>query len=219
MPGPVDPAAPKRGPGRPPGKGVVDVDDLLETVLAAVADGGWAGLSMRGIARELRVSLGTIQHHFATKDVLWRAAVEHWFAEEQRRNLPASTADLRSRIHNAIDASGRHPGLLTTMLRDHGPGSEERLAFVAGQFEQALRGGEDVIRLRQQEGLARDFQPRALLLLITLGLGAVASAPDAVRDLFGYDITRPAGSAALAADLESILGRGIYPDPRTRMSS
>ena len=204
----------KRRPGRPPGKGVVDREDLLDTALITLANSGYAGLSMRRLARELGVSLGTVQYYYRTKDELWRAAVEHFFSEGERQNPPPETTDLQSRIRNAIDGSGRYPGVLPALLRDRDDGAEERSVFVCERFAGALQLGIDVIRRRQQEGLvAAAVEPRALLLLTTLGLSTIASAPESVKELFGYDIEDPDGATALAADLAHLLGFGLYAEP------
>ena len=57
------------------GAGDIEFDPITETALDALADGGFPALTMRGVARTLGVSLATLQHHFPTKDALWRAAV------------------------------------------------------------------------------------------------------------------------------------------------
>ena len=205
----------KRRPGRPPGKGVVDREDLLDTALLTLASSGYRGLSMRGLARELGVSLGTVQHYYRTKDELWRAAVEHFFAEGERQNPPPETTDLQSRIRNAIHGSGRYPGVLPALLRDQDDEAQERSDFVYERFAGALQLGVDVIRRRQQEGLvSAEVEPRALLLLMTLGLSTIASAAEGVKELFGYDIANDDGADDLSSDLAYLLGFGLYVEHR-----
>ncbi len=52
---------------------------ILGVALRAVQANGSAGLTLREVARELGVSLPTLQRHFATKDDLWRACVDTAF--------------------------------------------------------------------------------------------------------------------------------------------
>ena len=63
--------------GRPKGSGKVDPQRIVDAALDALADGGYPALTMRGVSRSVGVSLATLQHHFPTKDALWRAAVDH----------------------------------------------------------------------------------------------------------------------------------------------
>jgi len=60
------------------GTGLRELSDtqekILEAVLACLAEGGIAGVSMRGVAAEADVSLGLLNYHFAGKRALITAA-------------------------------------------------------------------------------------------------------------------------------------------------
>ena len=56
---------------RPPS---ISPDDLTDALIRVVVDAGLEAVSIRTVAREAGVSIGTVQHHFATKDDLLLAA-------------------------------------------------------------------------------------------------------------------------------------------------
>lgn len=49
----------------------------MDAVVRVLVRDGLDGLSVRRVASEARVSIGAVQHHFATKDALLVAAAEH----------------------------------------------------------------------------------------------------------------------------------------------
>jgi len=63
----------------------------------------------------------------------------------------------------------------------------------------------------QKAGRLRPIDQGALSLLLVLGLGAVAGAPDAVKVIYGVDLSRSADRDRLAAALADIIGNGLYP--------
>ena len=54
-------------------------DVLLDLLLAAFADLGFDGTSMRSLCRHLRVNHNLIYERFESKDGAWTAAVDHAF--------------------------------------------------------------------------------------------------------------------------------------------
>lgn len=54
---------------------------LLDAALAEFAAKGFDGASTRAIARRIDAHQPQIHYHFESKEALWRAAVEHLFAE------------------------------------------------------------------------------------------------------------------------------------------
>ncbi|WP_369055340.1 TetR/AcrR family transcriptional regulator [Kineococcus terrestris] len=68
-------------------------DDLLDAVVALLAEEGFEGLSIRRVAARAGVSIGAVQHHFPTKDALLAAAM--------RRVDEQVSAQLAERVQRA----------------------------------------------------------------------------------------------------------------------
>jgi len=72
---------------RPPEPSV----QLLDAVVDLLVAGGYEGISIRRVAAAAGVSIGAVQHHFATKDALLAAAMERvgdQFRARLARRLP-----------------------------------------------------------------------------------------------------------------------------------
>jgi TetR/AcrR family transcriptional regulator len=54
---------------------------ILNAAIAEFAERGFEGASIRAIADRLRLQHPLITYHYPTKDILWRAAAEHAFAQ------------------------------------------------------------------------------------------------------------------------------------------
>lgn len=70
---------------------------LLDAVTAILVEDGFEGVSVRKVATRAGVSIGAVQHHFPTKDVMLTAAMDR-ASEQFRRRLaervpPDSTAE------------------------------------------------------------------------------------------------------------------------------
>src|SRR5262249_58061919 len=74
-------------------------DLILEAALAAFAEHGFHGASMRDIAARAEVSQSLLHHHFGTKDALWNLVGEristdflHYMADDLAPGVPAAEA-------------------------------------------------------------------------------------------------------------------------------
>jgi AcrR family transcriptional regulator len=54
---------------------------ILDAAIAEFAENGFDGASIRAIADRLELQHPLITYHYRTKDILWRAAAEHAFAQ------------------------------------------------------------------------------------------------------------------------------------------
>lgn len=71
-------------------------DRILDAALELLAEGGLGGLTMRALARRLRIDPMAMYHYFADKDALLAAAAERSFASLRPR-MPAA-GDWRARL-------------------------------------------------------------------------------------------------------------------------
>lgn len=201
----------KRSRGRPAGSGAIDPDVILSAALDALADGGYASMSMRAIARSVGVSLATVQHHFGTKAKLWQAAIDYYFDRVTERQGREVESGLKQRIALALDLSSERPGLVSALLSDREPGASERLDYLAQRFGPMAEQQTEILARRQREGTMRPVDLRALRLLMALGINSIAAAPEAVKQVYGYDLADPADRDHVASALADIIGNGLRP--------
>ncbi len=208
----------QRGQGRPSGKDgpVVSREDLLAAAMQLIAVNGFDGTSVRGLAKEVGVTHGTVQHHFPTKDDLWRAIVDEVLVPElsELRETRDESAPVDARVGAIlgarIRAAASRPGLPGTVLLDASEGGRERLAYLAAALEpfQSSRGG---AMDAAASGRLRSVDPAALRALIGIGLPLLASAHEALRIMLGIDLDDAEQREAFADGLTDILLHGILP--------
>jgi len=195
--------------GRPKGTGRVDPGAIVDSALDALANGGYPSLTMRGVARTLGVSLATVQHHYPTKDVLWRAAIDHLTNDAIERRSHVDLTDLAGKIATFLEQGVGRPGLLAALLSDRSPGSADRIGYIAERFTAALVEPSERLRSLEANGITRQFDHRALFALITIGVGSIAGAVEAVDTIYGFDLATERGRADLASGLADIIGLGV----------
>jgi AcrR family transcriptional regulator len=83
------------------GKGMDRARDILDAARALFAAEGYAGLSMRGVATALGVSLSTVQHYYRDKDTLVEAVLLYQMDLYQAAvaGLTAALADAGPEAH------------------------------------------------------------------------------------------------------------------------
>lgn len=200
---------PRRPRGRPKGTGKVDPTEIVDAALDALAGGGHPALTMRGVARSLGVSLATVQHHYPTKDALWRAAVDQLTNTAIERRNHLDPTDLAGRIAHLLEQEAVRPGLLPTLLADRSSGGSERIAYLAERLTAALVEPTEHLRALEADGITRHVDHHALFALITIGVGSIAGSAEAVDTIYGFDLSSQRGREELAAGLADIIGLGI----------
>jgi AcrR family transcriptional regulator len=70
-------------------KGLIRAQEILFAAHRILATKGYAGLSMRGVATYLQISLSTVQHYYKSKELLVEALLSYVLDSYQR-----SIADL-----------------------------------------------------------------------------------------------------------------------------
>lgn len=102
-------------------------DALLDAARAAFAEGGFAGASVRDIARDAGVSLSNVYTYFESKDALFEAALEPTLAPLQAGVSHLRGMDLSDPGLMTAEAQGRMVGQLVDFLDAH----REDLALLA----------------------------------------------------------------------------------------
>src|SRR4028119_311297 len=106
-------------------------DRLLGCVLDLLVAEGYEGISIRRVATAAGVSIGAVQHHFATKDALLAAAmdrVSQQFRERLERRIAPGAGPGGGRGAGAAGAGGR-------VSQQCGGRRERRIAPGAGPGE------------------------------------------------------------------------------------
>jgi len=126
-----------RGQRRPQERGVVTRQALLDSALHEFAAAGFDAASTRTIAARAGVRQGQLTYHFESKDVLWRAAVDHLFArfdvefsaalDRGPDGDPASV--LARNIRALVRSVSRLPELNRIMVHE-ATADSERLAWI-----------------------------------------------------------------------------------------
>lgn len=209
------PRAPRPGrrrPGRPRSADgpAVTREAIIDTALRATAANGCQGLALRQVARELGVSLATVQRHFATKDALWRACIDAVMTEPSIPDREEGVeAELHSYLRALIERATVSPSATAAMWNDSGPGSAERIAYLVEKLSPRYQTHRRNLHAAMDSGAIRAVEPDIVLALVGLGITSMASAPVALRQLFGIDLDDAVERDALAASLADVLLHGM----------
>jgi len=193
---------------------VITREELLKIAARVVGEVGFDRASVRRIAAEAGVSYGTVQHHFKTKQALWKALVDEVLVPSFTRRKDVSpepgaalSEQVRARIENAVV----RPGLSGAILMDASPGAFERLSYLAEALTEPQRQELMIIKALQQAGLIRDVSVDALQVTVGIALSSLASAGPAIRALVGPDLGDADEREQLAAGIADLLLYGLLP--------
>jgi AcrR family transcriptional regulator len=193
---------------------------LLDSALVEFGAKGFDGASTRSIAQRVDAHQPQINYHFASKEALWAAAVDHLFGllgeELAGLPLPAGTddpAELAAAFAEAVRRFVRfaavHPELNRNMVHAATEDSD-RLRWMV---ERHVRPLFDVIRVVWERlddaGLAAPIDP-AMVHYVIVGAASLpfVNAPEA-RLLTGVEPTDPAWVEAHADGLVATLLPGL----------
>lgn len=208
-----------RGRGRP--RTVDDTHpsstDLLDAALEAFADLGYAGVSVRELARQLEVSHNLIPQRFGSKERLWYAAVDHGFGRLLKdllaalRDPPLDDLDrLRRMVIGFVEANAARPALLRIINQEAVTGGP-RLDYLFDHYiEPVRRFGETVLAHLSANGQVRTTSVGLVYFLMTNGAGGPPTFPGlAARLGAAVDSRDPAAVRAYAEHVVELLFDGI----------
>lgn len=148
---------------------------IILAALAEFSQRGFAGTSLRTIAREAGVAHGLIRHYFQSKEDLFRAAADYLFGEMAKTlTLAAETApsgnplqQLVLQIRAYVQMSARLPHM-AGFLMQAGLDGGEHFHYVIETYVKPLQE-RSLIPYRQAvaDGLLRDMNPDFIFLIAT----------------------------------------------------
>lgn len=167
--------------------------ELLELALDTFARRGYAGTSVREIARALGVSHNFIPQRFGTKERLWFAAVDHGFDTLGREILDALTrspADdlerLRAVMVRFLTANAARPAMMR-IINQEATVDSPRLRHLLRYIDPVVDGTNALLETLHRAGRVRSVSGPQLFFLVTLGASSAFSLDPLARH-FGGDI-------------------------------
>ena len=156
-----------------------------------------------------------MQHHFKTKDELWRALVDEILVPYHDAKLPTSPDDAEGAIHNhirsIIELAVLRPGVSGAILMDRSDGAEERLAYLAEALSETLARDRAMLSLLQEIGMMRPLDVRVVQVVVGVAMASLSSAAPAMRALTGVDVGDEAERQNIAAGIADLLLYGMVP--------
>lgn len=126
---------------------------ILDRCLRLFADKGYAGTSMRDIAREMDLSVAAVYHHFPSKRDLYAAVASHAFRDKKPALLAAISGQgpaedrLRSLMRRYAELVSDDPVFHRFFQRELLDADEQRLQLLAKNFfYEAYAEIQDLIR-------------------------------------------------------------------------
>jgi len=157
---------------------------VLEAALDAFAEHGFAGTSVREVARQLGVSHNLIPQRFGSKDRLWYAAVDQGFGTLLSDLLPVVMEDrpddvdrLRAWMVRFVEANAARPALLRIINREaSSPGP--RFDYLYERYIEPVRAmGAAFLTDLHERGLVATDSVGLVYFLMTHGAGGPIAFP------------------------------------------
>ncbi|WP_319447751.1 MULTISPECIES: TetR/AcrR family transcriptional regulator [unclassified Mycobacterium] len=186
---------------------LVHDDALLDLMLAAFADLGYDGTSLRQLCRHLGVNHNLIYERFQSKEGAWTAAIDHAFQQVDARVFqpPVESQELvdsiRTLMRRWVDVTIEQPALARIIHQESArPGSRFdylRDTYIVPVQEQARVA----LTLGQERGVFREGAiAAAYFFLNTWGVGGIAASQELARSVGPRD-QDPRETAYLAIDI------------------
>jgi len=137
---------------------------------------------MRELARSFGVSLRSIQHRHATKDELWRAAIDHATAPV---TVGGGAGDLATVLRTRLAEAEVYPGLVSSLLADDSPGHEERLCYLLERLAPWFTAARADLAAAGGAGLARDIDGAVLIATMLVAVGSMGALPSQLCEALG----------------------------------
>jgi TetR/AcrR family transcriptional regulator len=150
---------------------------LLESAIIEFGENGFEGASTRSIAERVDAHQPQINYHFATKAELWRAAIDHLFAQladalgdvEPSADLADNFAIL---IRRLVEFSAARPQLHQIMTHESGSASERLTWLTETHVRPRYRELRAIWMQLQDAGIAAPIDP-SLIHYVLIGAASL----------------------------------------------
>jgi AcrR family transcriptional regulator len=194
---------------------VISRSEILDVAARVIGEYGFDGASLRRIASEAGISYGTLQYHFRTKDLIWKAVVDEVVVPAWRKSIEGKPGQfgfaVKEFVGKRLEAAVLRPGLSGAVLTDSTPEGEERLRYVAGTTSAMREKVRQRILGLQDLGILRSVDVDALRVVTTIGLASLSSAKVAIRELIGVDLDDESQRKKLVEGITDLLLNGLLP--------
>jgi AcrR family transcriptional regulator len=209
----------QRGRGRPAATDTTAPADadVLDAALEAFAESGFAGMSVRELARRLGVSHNLIPQRFGSKERLWYAAVDHGFGLLHLdlltvidEPLPDDLSRLRALVVRFVEANATRPALLRIINQESVSGGP-RLDYLFTRYIEPVRQfGDTVLEQLHAQGRVQLQSAGIMYFLMTNGAGGPLIFPGLAERLgAGVDPADPKAVRAYAEHVVDVLFDGV----------
>ncbi|WP_374527491.1 TetR/AcrR family transcriptional regulator [Novosphingobium sp.] len=210
----------KRRRGRPAQseQPALNDDACLDAALAAFAERGFEGASIREIAAACGVSHGLLSVRFGSKQALWESAVEHGMGRlhnrmvERQARMPDSVGieeRFRAACVDFLESVAAFPAIIQ-LMNVEGACPGERLNYIVATF---FRARSWPIATLLEEGQAKGvFRPVHVTIPFTLlahGAGALIALRPLVEAVDVRFSNRPEAIARTIAESVDLIVRGL----------
>ena len=195
---------------------------IAEAALAAFAAHGFDGVSTTEIAAQAGISQPMVHYHFATKEALWRAAVDRLFlhigqtfpvARGELRDLDAA-AKLRFIMRRFVLISARYPALGQLVMHEGSRGGRRLDWLVERYFRAHYAQFERLIAAAQAEGTLKPVEPWLATMLMTAAAAMVFNLSKLIQATWNRDPFDPEIVQRHADAVIDILFNGLLTTPK-----
>lgn len=195
---------------------------VLDAALDAFAEEGFAGTSVRSLARSMGVHHNHIPQRFGSKERLWYAAVDHGFRVIRRDLLTMfdepfadDLARLRASIVRYVEINAVRPAMLRIINQEAVLGGE-RLEYLFTAFiEPVYQFGGGILADLETQGKVRTHSAGLLYFFMTNGIAGPIVFPGLAARL-GVSIDRDDAEAVHAHAVSAVDllfdGLALHPD-------
>ncbi|MEM7135173.1 MAG: TetR/AcrR family transcriptional regulator [Myxococcota bacterium] len=199
---------PDRGAGR---------EALLEAAAREFAENGFRGASVSRIAKRTGVTQPLINHHFGSKEGLWREVLDWTFADMQEAFGDALDPALSTReqlfeiVRQTVYFFARKPELARIVKTETNHPSEAFDHLFGNYLKPMVMMTQGLIKKLKKEGHDPEIDPRLLHFIVVGAAMQPFTEPEIARRAFRMEPFSDKYVEAYADALCEVLERGINP--------